>query len=188
MPLERQPLINTSLNKDQFFETVAGCIEAGYRPCKRCHPLAPAASADPALQALLAALERDPNRRWIEGDVTAMGFDPSTIRRSFKRQFGITFLEMARHRRLRDGVETLADGGRVIDAQLDAGFASPSGFRTAMARLLGHPVGNLTGRERLKADWIDTPLGPMIAVSDAHAPHLLEFMDRKALTTHDGAR
>ncbi len=31
-----------------FFATVGECIEAGYRACKRCHPLEPIAMADPA--------------------------------------------------------------------------------------------------------------------------------------------
>lgn len=170
----------------RFYDSVAGCIEAGFRPCKRCHPLAPAATADPAIQTLLAALEKAPGHRWSEADIVARGLDPSTVRRAFKRQFGITFLEMARHRRIRDGVETLTHGGRVIDAQLDAGFSSPSGFRAAVAKLLGQSPASLAGTngdELLRADWIDTPLGPMIAVGDAHALHLLEFMDRKALPT-----
>ncbi|AMY68576.1 DNA-O6-methylguanine--protein-cysteine S-methyltransferase / transcriptional regulator Ada [Frigidibacter mobilis] len=33
----------------------------------------------------------------------------------------------------------------------------------------------------LQADWIDTPIGPMIAVADRRSLHLLEFADRKAL-------
>ncbi|WP_300513510.1 methylated-DNA--[protein]-cysteine S-methyltransferase [Aliiroseovarius sp.] len=33
----------------------------------------------------------------------------------------------------------------------------------------------------LWADWIATPLGPMVAVADTHALHLLEFPERKAL-------
>ena len=166
-----------------FFDTVTACVEAGFRPCKRCHPLAPAAAADPAIRILLDALENDPGRRWMERDVEAAGFDPSTVRRSFKRHFGMTFLVMARHRRIREAFQTLADGGRVIDAQLDAGFDSPSGFRAAFAKLLGQPPSAFTGRELLKADWIDTPLGIMIAVSDAHALHLLDFADRRGLPT-----
>jgi AraC family transcriptional regulator of adaptative response/methylated-DNA-[protein]-cysteine methyltransferase len=165
----------------RFFATAADCIEAGFRPCKRCRPLAPAADCDPAMRTLLDALEREPGRRWMESDISALGFDPSTVRRSFKRQFGATFLEIARLSRLRDGFETLSEGGRVIDAQLNAGFDSPSGFRTAFARLLGEAPSKFTGKELLKADWIDTPLGAMIAVSDASSLHLLEFADRKAL-------
>ncbi len=165
----------------RFFDSVAACLEVGFRPCKRCRPLTPVAQAEPLVQELLEALENDPGRRWSEADIVALGHDPSTVRRSFKRHFGETFLEMARTSRLRDGFETLADGGRVIDAQVDAGFDSASGFRSAFARLLGHSPARFTGRERLKADWLSTPLGPMIAVADRTGLYLLEFIDRKAL-------
>lgn len=164
-----------------FHETVAQCMEAGFRPCKRCHPLKPAASAEPVIQTLLDAFAARPDHRWKEADVAALGVDPSTARRAFKRHYGLTFLEMVRLDRLRRGFETLSDGGRVIDAQLDAGFESPSAFREAFARLLGDAPGNLTRDALLRADWIETPLGPMIAVADANALHLLEFIDRKAL-------
>lgn len=167
----------------RFFESIAGCVEAGFRPCKRCHPLGSGAMADPAVGTLLDALDHAPARRWSEDHVKAIGFDPSTVRRSFKRHFGITFLEMARQRRIRNGFETLTRGGDVLNAQLDAGFDSPSGFRAAFAKLLGQAPGSFTGRELLKADLLDTPLGAMIAVTDAHALHLLEFMDSKALPT-----
>lgn len=165
----------------RFFETVSECVEAGFRPCKRCNPLEPAAKSEPVIAELLAAYEADPGRRWSETDISKLGFDPSTVRRAFKRYLGMTFLEYARLSRLRDGFETLAKGGRVIDAQLDSGFSSPSGFRDAFARLLGQSPGAFTGQEILKADWIDTPIGPMIAVADRSALHLLEFIERKAL-------
>ncbi|HEY9214506.1 MAG TPA: trifunctional transcriptional activator/DNA repair protein Ada/methylated-DNA--[protein]-cysteine S-methyltransferase [Ancylobacter sp.] len=166
-----------------FHGTIGECIEAGFRPCKRCHPLQPAANADPVIAVLLAALDAHPDRRWGEEHIARMGFDLSTVRRSFKRHFGMTFLEMARQRRLREGFETLADGGTVIAAQQDAGFESASAFRAAFARLLGRAPGALAGRALLLADWIATPIGDMIAVSSASRLHLLEFIDRKALPT-----
>jgi AraC family transcriptional regulator of adaptative response/methylated-DNA-[protein]-cysteine methyltransferase len=175
------PARNPKRENCRFFESVAACMEAGFRACKRCCPLEPAAEADPVIGELLKALNADPAQRWTEADIVARGFDASTVRRSFKRQFGITFLEMARLSRLRDGFETLSNGGRVIDAQLDAGFDSPSGFRNAFARLLGQSPACFTGNEHLKADWIATPIGAMIAVSDRTSLHLLEFIDRKAL-------
>ena len=93
------------------------------------------ALADPAIGALLGELDKSPQRRWSEGDIVRMGHDPSTVRRSFKRHFGMTFLEMARQRRLREGFTTIAQGGAVIAGQLDAGFESPSAFRAAFLRL-----------------------------------------------------
>ncbi|PYE84122.1 bifunctional transcriptional activator/DNA repair enzyme AdaA [Pseudoroseicyclus aestuarii] len=167
----------------RFFETAGDCVGAGFRPCKRCRPLAPMAASDPVIARLLSALDEAPDHRWTEGDVASAGIDPSTARRVFKRQFGMTFLEMARQRRLGQGMRVLATGGRVIDAQMGAGFDSASAFRDAMARLLGRAPGSFDKGALMAADWIDTPLGPMIAVASDHALHLLEFTDRKALPT-----
>lgn len=164
-----------------FFPTASACLQAGFRPCKRCRPMAPGAGVDPVVKSLLGALDEQPGRRWREDDIRAMGFDPSTVRRSFKRHFDITFLEMARLCRIRGGAATLSAGARVIDAQLEAGFESGSGFRTAFARILGRSPSSLRGHELLKADWFDTPLGTMIAVADEDELHLLEFFDRRAL-------
>lgn len=165
----------------RFHPSIGACIEAGFRACKRCHPLQPAAQADPAIAALLTALDQHPDRRWGEDHITAMGLDLSTVRRSFKRQFGMTFLEMARQRRLREGFECLGDGGKIITAQHQAGFESASAFRAAFAKLLGCPPQALQVQGILRADWIDTPLGDMIAISSAKHLHLLEFVERKAL-------
>lgn len=168
-----------------FLPTVGACIEAGFRPCKRCHPMHPEAECDPAITKLMTALEEDPARIWREQDIVTLGLDPSTVRRAFKRQFGMTFLEMARLSRLRDGFDALANGDRVIDAQQEAGFASPDAFRKAFARHLGLGPSDFCkeneGPALLRADWFDTPLGPMIAVSSKSHLHLLEFSNRKAL-------
>jgi len=175
----RKPLMENT----RFFDSVAGCFEAGFRPCLRCRPLDPVGQREPLVSALLRRLEDEPERIWSEDDLTAMGYDPSTVRRTFKRHLGLTFLDMARLRRAGRGMDTLVAGASVIDAQQAAGYASASGFRDAVARLLGDCPADLRGRELLKADWIETPIGSMLAVADAHALHLLEFFDRTALPT-----
>jgi AraC family transcriptional regulator of adaptative response/methylated-DNA-[protein]-cysteine methyltransferase len=165
----------------RFHATIAACIAAGFRPCMRCHPMRPAAESDPSITSLLAALEDRPGHRWSEADVIALGHDPSTVRRAFKRHYGMTFLDIARHRRVRAGLDTLKRGEAVISAQLDAGYESSTAFRSAVARLLGCAPSALDAGSPLLADWIETPLGAMIAVASAHALHLLEFTDRKSL-------
>ncbi len=165
----------------RFFSSVAACEAAGFRACKRCRPVTAEADADPVVQTFRQALAEDPTRRWTERDVSAMGYDPSTVRRAFRRHFGVTFLEMARRTRLGQAVDGLAERRSVIHAQLDAGFASGSGFRAAFAKLLGAAPGALACAGRLRAAPIKTPLGAMIAVADAQALKLLEFMDRKHL-------
>lgn len=164
-----------------FYSDVAACIHAGFRPCKRCHPVSAAADNDATVTALLSALDADPARRWSETDIAALGHDPSTVRRSFKRHFGMTFLDMARQRRLANGFTALGQG-KVIEAQLEAGFDSPSAFRNAFARMLGASPHRFQGDAMLRAAHIPTPLGDMIAVCDNRALHLLEFTDRKALS------
>ena len=164
-----------------FLDNVVDCIDAGYRPCKRCKPLASSSEADPIVRDLVDRLEQDPAMRWSEDTITRLGHDPSTVRRVFKRHFGVTFLEMARLRRIRHGAENLRHEDDVLAAQLDAGFESGSGFRAAFARVLGQPPAEFSKNAELAADWIETPIGAMIAVSDKRALHLLEFFDRKGL-------
>jgi len=177
------PAPNPKPENCQFYESVAACLEAGFRACKRCKPLAKGMAADPAVQSLVEALQADPGRRWSEGDVVAMGLDPSTVRRLFKRHYGVTFLDMARLARIRHGAKVLESGERVIDAQLEAGFESGSGFRAAFARVLGVSPGGFSGDELVRADWFDTPLGSMIAVADKQHLLMLEFFERRTLAT-----
>lgn len=165
----------------RWFSNPAAAEAAGFRPCRRCFPNGPTADGDRIVSRLTALLHSQPTRRWTEADLTEMGLDPSTVRRAFRRQFGQSFLQMARAARLRGGIKSLAGGAAMIDAQLDAGFDSASGFRNAFARLFGHPPHILRGAADLRADWIDTPLGGMIAIADNNALQLLEFIDRKEL-------
>lgn len=165
----------------RFEASIADCLDGGYRPCKRCTPMLRLGDGEPTIRALLDTLERAPDRRWSEADLVALGHDPSTIRRIFKRRFGMSFLEIARQRRLSHAVTTLGTGASVIDAQLEAGFESGSGFRAAVSQWLGAAPQQVKSQSLLKAAWIETPIGPMLAVTCDHALHLLEFADRPAL-------
>ena len=70
-----------------------------------------------------------------------------------------------------------------LDAGLDAGFESDSGFRDAFARVFGETPGDARDTPLLTAAWIETPLGPMLAVAGDRGLELLEFVDRRALET-----
>ncbi|WP_051332592.1 bifunctional transcriptional activator/DNA repair enzyme AdaA [Cucumibacter marinus] len=175
------PARNPKRENTQFYATVAECLEAGFRPCKRCKPLARTGEMSDIVKTLTEALEADPARRWREDDIIAMGLDPSTVRRAFKRHLGITFLDMARLRRLGLAADQLAAGVPVIEAQLEAGFDSGSGFRAAVNRLIGEAPKSARTRVWLKADWIETPIGALLAIADNTHLHLLEFNDRKGL-------
>lgn len=165
-----------------FYRSVSDCMEAGYRPCKRCKPMSRTGEMAPMIEDLVKALGAEPDRRWSERDLVERGYDPSTVRRTFKREFGLTFLEMARLRRVSRAAENIASGRSVIDAQLDAGFESDSGFREAFTRLLGHAPSEAGSSADLRADWLRTPIGPILAIADRDAVRLLEFFDRPILS------
>jgi len=164
-----------------FYSSIGSALEAGFRPCKRCRPMAIGLTREPMIDKLLDELESNTDKKWSEGAIAEMGFDPSTVRRAFRRQFGITFLEIARQRKIGRSVESLTDGSKVIDAQLTANYDSGSGFRNAISRHIGVSPKNAHNRFYLKADWIETPIGTMIAIADKYSLYLLEFLDRKAL-------
>lgn len=166
-----------------FYETIGECIGNGFRPCRRCNPMAPEATADKTVQLLLKKLEAAPDKRWQESDIINLGLDPTTVRRAFKRHYGMTFLQMARQTRLREGISELVNGKRVIDAQTVAEYASASAFRAAFTKLTGLKPKDFTNDAPLKVSWIDTPLGAMVIVCDQQQLHLLEFTNRKALRT-----
>lgn len=164
-----------------FCESIAACMEHGYRPCSKCHPLQAGTHIDPVYTALMSRLEAAPFHVWSEDDLKENGYEPSSVRRIFKRQIGMTFLEFARLRRKSSGIAALSNGQTVIEAQLVAGYDSGSGFRDAILRLIGNPPNEIKGRNLLKASWIETPIGQMLAIGDQHGLHLLEFYDRKGL-------
>lgn len=77
-------------------------------------------------------------------------------------------------------------GETIIDAQISTGyecssFESSSGFRDVFSRILGLSPTNLSSAQLLTASWLDTPLGPMIAIADENSLYLLEFVEGKKL-------
>ncbi|MEZ5939568.1 MAG: trifunctional transcriptional activator/DNA repair protein Ada/methylated-DNA--[protein]-cysteine S-methyltransferase [Hyphomonadaceae bacterium] len=157
---------------------------AGFRPCKRCRPLEAPGSPGELLSRLLAMVEADPGRRWSEADLRALGVEPATARRHFQRRFDMTFSQYVRARRLGHAFKSIRKGDQVIEAQLDAGFESGSGFREAFARQFGEAPNRARETRVFAMDWIDTPLGPMLAVADDTHLHMLEFFERKKLEDH----
>lgn len=82
--------------------------------------------------------------------------------------------------------ETIRATTPVIDIQLDTGYGSSSDFRNAFSKIMGAPPSKLRQDHNqhhkiLKASWIDTVLGPMIAISDDAGLYLLEFVDKRGL-------
>lgn len=165
----------------EFFQTAKEALIASFRPCKRCRPLSHPNHVSPLVQTLVEAIENNPEKRWKEQDFRDLSIDASTARRQFKKRFGMTFVEYARARRMGLAIKQIRAGETVIDAQLASGYESSSGFRDAFSKIMGAAPTLLEDNKILKASWLDTPLGPMLAIADEEKLFLLEFADRRGL-------
>src|SRR6266702_435861 len=84
----------------EFFANAEEALAAGFRPCLRCKPLDAASDAPEWVRDLLAQVTALPARRWTDEDLIAAEIDPTRVRRWFKQQFGMTFHDFIRARRL----------------------------------------------------------------------------------------
>jgi AraC family transcriptional regulator of adaptative response/methylated-DNA-[protein]-cysteine methyltransferase len=165
----------------EFFENAEQALLASFRPCKRCRPLSHPNHVSELVQKLVEAVEENPEKRWKDKDFQALSVDATTARRQFKKRFGMTFVKYARARRMGLAMKQIRTGTSVIDAQIEAGYESSSGFRDAFSRIMGAAPSLLGHNHLLHASWLDTRLGPMIAIADEDALYLLEFVDRRGL-------
>jgi AraC family transcriptional regulator of adaptative response/methylated-DNA-[protein]-cysteine methyltransferase len=151
----------------EFYNKVQEALLASFRPCMRCRPLFHPNYVSDVVKILVEAIEAHPEKRWKEHDFKKLSMDASTARRHFKQRFGMTFIEYARARRMGLAMKHIRAGQPVIDAQLDTEYQSSSGFRDAFSKIMGAPPTHFDKQYVvLKASWLDTPLGPMIAVAD----------------------
>ncbi len=175
-----------------FFATPDDAMYAGFRACLRCKPMARSGDKPPLIDALVKLIDEKIDGRVREADLAAIGIDPSTARRQFKRYFGMTFHAYSRARRMGAAlavVRTAKHRGKeinVLDQQLDAGFDSPSGYRAAFNRLFGTLPSKAGNVAVMYARWLETPLGPMLAIADDGGIHVLDFVNRRGLEREIG--
>jgi AraC family transcriptional regulator of adaptative response/methylated-DNA-[protein]-cysteine methyltransferase len=164
----------------EYFPSAAAALFAGYRPCKRCRPMAIDEQPEWAAK-LIEDVERDPATRITEGDLRRRGVDPATVRRHFLRHYGMTFQAYTRSRRLSRAFNCIKGGESLDDVIVSSGYDSHSGFRDAFVRTLGCTPGQSASRPCVLLAWMQTPLGPMIAGATDEGVCLLEFTDRRML-------
>jgi AraC family transcriptional regulator of adaptative response/methylated-DNA-[protein]-cysteine methyltransferase len=167
----------------EFFASTHDALLAGYRPCKRCHPLEPNGKVPSWLRPLMVEVERNPARRWKDADLRQMSLDPSRVRRWFRHNHGMTFHAYQRARRLGLALGQLRHGDTLSNTAYEHGYESLSGFRDAFERFFGELPGRTRDSVLVKMTRILTPLGPMVAGATSEGICLLEFADRPMLET-----
>ena len=166
----------------EFYRTAQEALLASFRPCLRCKPLSNPNQMSDTVRLLVEHIEADPSKRWKDRDFENLSIGASTARRQFKKRFGMTFVQYARARRMGIAFKEIRSGNSVIDSQLNTGYKSSSGFRDAFSKIMGAaPTKFQDHLKILKASWIDSPLGALLAIADDEGLYLLEFVDRRGL-------
>ena len=122
-----------------FFSKPEEALREGYRACKRCRPDRPGEDAELVWRAC----------EYIEGHIESHGALPSlaeivkvsgvgtrTLRRTFKKETGLTPLQYGRGQRLNRFKLMLRDRANVTDSLYEAGYSSSSrAYESAMEQL-----------------------------------------------------
>ncbi len=166
-----------------FYDTIHDALAAGYRPCKICRPMESANHVPEDIAALLAEVQANPQFRITEWQLKQRGLDPNTLRRWFMKHYGMTFQAFCRMNRINTAFGAIREGNSVLDAALESGYSSASGFATAFDKIIGTAPGKAKREPQnvLVYQRFDAPLGPMVAIASEKGLCLLEFGDRRML-------
>jgi AraC family transcriptional regulator of adaptative response/methylated-DNA-[protein]-cysteine methyltransferase len=170
----------------EFFVSLREAILAGYRPCKRCHPEEIDGAPPRWANDLMRRVERAPEEKVTVGELRGMGITPERARRWFLLHYGMTFAEWQRGKRLADAFTQIRNGEPLDDVVFANGYESHSGFRDAFSKTFGAPPIQLRAKgkgvsEYIAAQFMETPLGPMLAAATSAGVCFLEFSDRRML-------
>ncbi len=165
----------------EFYSTAREALFAGFRPCKRCHPMDPRREAPEWVAPLLSRVEAEPGRRLRDQELREAGLEPATVRRHFLKAYGLTFQAYCRARRLASAFGDLRRGRSIDDAVFEHGWESHSGFRDAFVKAVGSAPGGARDGDYIRLAWVETPLGPMAAGATEKGLCLLEFTDRRMM-------
>lgn len=167
----------------RYFATAKEALFSGFRPCKRCRPMEAGGRPPEWVRDILNEVEKNPGARITDGDLRRLGHEPARVRRFFLKQYGMTFQAYARGRRLGLALEGIRNGAGLDGAVFDHGYESHSGFRGAFSRAFGRPPGQSRTVDCILAEWLESPLGPLVAGATGEGVCLLEFTDRRMLET-----
>lgn len=168
----------------QMLRNPAAARAAGYRACRRCLPDETArdrAAVIAAAEAIMASDSTIP----LATLAAHAGYAAHHFHRLFVRATGATPAAFARQVRALRAADALADGARVTDAIYAAGYAAPSRFYAAAARLALSPSARAGGGRGATIRWtiVATAPGPLLlAETDAGPVHAAFDEDERDLT------
>lgn len=165
----------------EFFPSSKEAVLHGYRPCRVCHPLEHLGSTPEYIKIILNKLEKNPDEKLKDADLTALNIEPNKVRRWFKKNLNTTFHDYQRMLKINSALHQISVGEKVIDSAFDSGYNSLSGFSNAFKNATGISPSDSPEANIINIMRFTTPLGPMTACATEEGLCLLEFSDRKNL-------
>ena len=165
----------------EFFPTLREAVLAGYRPCKRCHPQEVNGRPPAWVSGLMDSIEANPEATITAADLRSRGITPEKARRWFAENYGMTFAEWQRGRRLAAAFTQIRRGSSIDNAVFSNGYRSHSGFHDAFTRTFGTTPGQAGRGKFIAAQLIETPLGPMVVAALEDGVCLVEFSSGRML-------
>lgn len=171
------------LAKDEnirFFANAESAIQAGFRPCKRCTPVAGSARIEKLIE-VVRYIEAHANEKLTLaslGEIIALS--ASRLQRIFKQTFGITPKAYQDAVRMQHFKRSLKAGDGVTDAIYSAGFGSISRVYGEASRNIGmNPKAYRAGGtgEVINYACCDTALGLMMMAATDKGICFVQFAD-----------
>ncbi len=166
-----------------FFSNTHDAIVRGYRACKICKPLESNMQTPDYIIKILKELERNPTCKIKDYDLVLQDIEPNKVRRWFKTHHQMTFHSYQRLFRINNAYQQIIKGDTAMQAGLDQGYESLSGFNEAYKKATGTSPSNSKQLNIINMIRFNTPIGPMMACASDRGVCLLEFTDRKSLET-----
>lgn len=165
----------------EFYPSAKDALFAGFRPCKRCHPLDINGPQPAWVMKLINLAEYANGNRIHDYDIRKAGIEPAKARRYFLKNYGMTYHAYCRSRRLGEALSKIREGEKLDELVFDNGYESHSGFRDAFTKLFGAPPGKSRMAESVVTSLVSSPLGPILLAANSKGLCLTEFSDRRML-------
>jgi len=165
----------------EFFFTIRDAVLAGYRPCKRCRPTEVYGALPDWVASLMQKVEATPNAKITSVELRSLGISPERARRWFRENYGMTFAEWCRGRRLADAFRQIRNGSQLDDVVFANGYESHSGFREAFGKTFGTSPGQSQTSDYIAIQLLETPLGVLLVGAIREGICLVEYSDRRML-------
>lgn len=156
----------------EFFSSAKNALAAGYRPCKKCHPLH-SQDMPEGVKNILQQAEQALFKEWNDGDIREHHIEPDELDQWFKRHHQTRFSHYLQMRRL----GLLLGQMEHNNDSTTAGQQLLKNFRKTLSKIIG-PSADSDDQPTIYLNRIATPLGLVLAGTDDSGLHLLEFIDR----------